>query len=350
MGSSVSNLKFWEEKPSLFGDKEEGANDSIYLSYHVFLALSILGGFIALDHLYLRSPVTFLAKIIVNVFCFGVWYWYDALQAIWNSDVIKLYGLSVPLMGPKGIGAGVLSKEKPSKLHWNFLIYSMCLLFGGVFGLDSFLVGDNRSGLIRLVSLISVIGVPIAIGWWCYNLFWYFTDTEYIINMNGPYFGREGGSFASRLLGLIPAFLVPIIESVLGPITASINLANTTVELAKSSVNELPKVASTVAGTVKGLIDASQQVGAITPLSTLATPEALQKSSNAQRSMKGGSLGEDLNALPYTLLGTVAFISIAGFAVTYYRSKKNVKPEADDSPPEPGVFRKSHQEKSTGAA
>jgi hypothetical protein len=64
----------------------------------------------------------------------------------------------------------------------------------------------------------------------------------------------------------------------------------------------------------------------------------------------GSMIDSDLNALPYTLLGTVAFISIAGFAVTYYRSKKNIKPEADDSPPEPGVLRKPHQEESTGAA
>jgi hypothetical protein len=112
------------------------------------------------------------------------------------------------------------------------------------------------------------------------------------------------------------------------------------------SVDKLPEVANTVAGTVKGLIDASQQVGTITPLAALATPATLQASSNKQR-MTGG--GDDLNVLPYTLLGTVAFISVAGFAATYYRSKKNVK-QADDSPPEPGVFRKPHQEKSTGAA
>jgi len=350
MGTTVSNLKFWEDKTPLFGDKEEGKNDSIYLSYNVFLGLSILGGFLALDHLYLRSPATFLAKIIINILCFGVWYWYDALQAVWNSDVIKLYGLSVPLLGPKGIGAGVLSKEIPSKLHWNFLIYSMCLLFGGIFGLDSFLVGDNRSGLIRLVSLISIIGIPIAIGWWCYNLFWYFTDTEYIINRNGSYFGREGGSFASRLLGFIPAFLVPIIESIVGPITATIGLASNTIELANHTVEKLPEVASTIAGTFKGLVDATQQVGAITPLSSLTTPAALQQSSNKQRVSGGSIVDSDLNMLPYTLLGTVAFISVAGFTVTYYRSKKNIKSKADDSPPEPGVFRKPHQEKSTGTA
>jgi hypothetical protein len=349
MGTTVSNLKFWEEKPSLFGD-EEGANDSIYLSYHVFLGLSLLGGFLALDHLYLRSPVTFLAKIIVNIFCFGVWYWFDALQAIWNSDVIKLYGLSVPLLGPKGIGAGVLAKKKPSKLHLNFLMYSMCLLFGGLFGLDSFLVGDNRSGLIRIISLISVIGVPIAIGWWCYNLFWYFIDTEYVINMNGPYFGRESGSFASRLLGFIPSFLVPIIEAAGEPVTATMSAIDSSAQLARATITELPNVANAF----KGVFDASQKAIGISPLSTLATVPAIEAEANAQRSQvktMGGSLADsDLNALPYTLLGTVAFISIAGFAVTYYRSKKNVKPEADDSPPEPGVFRKPHQEKSTGAA
>ena len=132
--------------------------------------------------------------------------------------------------------------------------------------------------------------------------------------------------------------------------TATIGLANNTVQLAQMSVDKLPEVANTVAGTVKGLIDASQQVGTITPLAALATPPTLQASSNKQRMAGGSMVGEsDLNMLPYTLLGTVAFISVAGFAVTYYRSKKNVKSK-DDSPPEPGVFRKPHQEKSTGAA
>jgi len=364
MGTGVSNLKFWEEQPSLFGNDEDGANNSIYLSYNVFLGLSLLGGFLALDHLYLRSPVTFLAKIIVNLLCFGVWYWYDALQAIWNSDVVKLYGLSVPVLGPKGIGAGVLAKEKPSKLHLNFLIYSMCLIFGGIFGLDSFLVGDNRSGVIRLISLITIIGTPIAICWWCYNLFMYFTDTEYVINMNGPYFGRPGGSFASRLLGFIPSFLVPIIKVFVDPVTEAIALGDKTVD-------KLPEVAREITGTFRGLVIASRQVGNISPLSALATDSALRAESDVQRakiaqqsqqtgpppsapplSQQGGGsmIDSDLNALPYTLLGTVAFISIAGFAVTYYRSKKNVKPEADDSPPEPGVLRKPHQEESTGTA
>jgi len=312
MGTTVSNLKFWEEIPPLFPKKDEGKTDSVYLSYNVFLGLSILGGYFALDHLYLRSPVTFLAKLIVNVLCFGVWYWYDALQAVWNSDVVKLYGLSVPMLGPKGIGAGVLAKEKPSKMHWNFLIYSICLIFGGMFGLDSFLVGDNRSGLIRLLSLISVIGAPIAIAWWAYNLFWFFTDTEYTINSNASFFGRASGSFTSRLLSFIPSFLIPIIESILGPITASVQAIDHTIQLANTTAQQIPEAIKVV----KGLVDASSQIGAITPLSSLATPEALQQASNAERTaQKGGVMmnamnvmsesqaiggSESLNALPYT--------------------------------------------------
>ena len=375
MGTTVSNLKFWEEKPTFFNKEEDDKKgDSVYLSYNVFLGLTLLGGYLALDHLYLRSPLTFLAKIIVNLFCFGVWYWYDVLQAVWNSDVVKLYGLSVPALGPKGIGAGVLAKDKPSKLHWNFLIYSLCLMFGGIFGLDSFLVGDNRSGLIRLISLITVIGAPIAIGWWAYNLFWYFTNTEYIIESNHVYFGRElgGGSFISRLLSFLPSFLVPIVvpivESIMGPITAAVQTVDHSVQLASNSV----KLATTAAEkipeameVVKGFVEAGSKIGTITPLSSLASPEALQQASVMQRAAQaGGSLAtqnvvpiqqiagqsEDLNVLPYTLIGIVTLISLAGFVVTYYRAKKHVATEYDDSPPEPGVLRKPNQEKPKRAA
>jgi hypothetical protein len=375
MGTTVSNLKFWEEKPTFFGKEDDQKQDSVYLSYNVFLGLTILGGYLALDHLYLRSPLTFVAKIVVNILCFGVWYWYDVLQAVWNSDVVKLYGLSVPALGPKGIGAGVLAKDKPSKLHWNFLIYSICLMFGGIFGLDSFLVGDNRSGLIRLLSLISVFFAPIAVGWWAYNLFWFFTDTEYTIDSNHIFFGRElgGGSFITRLLSFLPSFLIPIIvpivESVMGPITATMQTVDHSVQLATAAVDKIPEAVKVL----QGMVDASSKVGTITPLSALATPEALQQASTMARAAQaGGNIApvnaasisetlrttqatggsdttESLNALPYTLIGTVIFISLAGFIVTYYRAKKHVTPEYDDSPPEPGVLRKPDQEKPTRA-
>ena len=346
MGTTVSNLKFWLEELELFGNKEE-KGDSIYLSYKVFLGLTIVLGFFGLDHLYLRSPLTFLVKFIVNILFFGVWYLYDVSHALFNSDVVKLYGLGVPILGPKGIAAGVLSKEEPSKLHWNFFIYGLCLMLGGVFGLDSFLVGDNQTGAIRAILLISFIGAPIAIGWWVYHLFLFFTDTEGVINNNGDFFGKEGGTFKSRLLGMIPKFVLNIIEMFSGPLTGLVQAVatpiNKTADAAKAAATEIPALAENI----KGIVSAASSIGSITPLTATATQGALQTSSNTQRAQTGGEIqtGGNLNALPYTLLGTVAFISAAGLLLTYFRSKRNV-PEQDDSPPEPGVLRKPHQEKS----
>jgi hypothetical protein len=53
----------------------------------------------------------------------------------------------------------------------------------------------------------------------------------------------------------------------------------------------------------------------------------------------GAKESSNLNALPYTLLGTIVLIALSGFVATYYRSKKHVTVSQDDRPPEPGVFR-----------
>ena len=64
-----------------------------------------------------------------------------------------------------------------------------------------------------------------------------------------------------------------------------------------------------------------------------------ETTSTAQAKTLGGGASSNLNALPYTLLGTIVLIALSGFVATYYRSKKHVTPK-DDTPPEPGIFRK----------
>ena len=81
MGSSVSQIPYWlddKSSKSTTNTTSDGGNKAIYLSYDVFLGLSVLGGFFGLDHLYLRSPLTFIAKLITNIFTFGTWWLYDA--------------------------------------------------------------------------------------------------------------------------------------------------------------------------------------------------------------------------------------------------------------------------------
>jgi hypothetical protein len=79
MSSGISQIEYWREvnKPNKNANSAntknvtEGGPGAVYLSYDVFLGLSVIGGLLALDHLYLRSPLTFIAKLIVNVLTLG---------------------------------------------------------------------------------------------------------------------------------------------------------------------------------------------------------------------------------------------------------------------------------------
>ena len=216
MSPSVSQIDFWKEtnKPSsTLPNATEGGQGAAYLSYNVFLALSVLGGFLALDHLYLRSPLTFLAKLILNIFTLGAWWLYDASHAVFNRDVVKIFGLPLPGWGPKGIGAGTMASDVPDKKHMAFFAYGLALIFGGIFGLDSFLVGDKQSGFIRLISLITVIFAPLAIFWWGINLVKFFAKTKDVVEMNWEYFGapqpaEEKAPLVAQIVSKIPFLIV----------------------------------------------------------------------------------------------------------------------------------------------
>jgi hypothetical protein len=180
------------------------------------LILSILGGILALDHLYLRSPLTFLAKIVVNIFAFGIWWIYDATQATFNRDVIKMYGIGIPGFGPMGIGAGSLASDKPDPKHNSFLLYSLALIFGGLFGLDSYVTGDTKSGLTRLICLISIIFTPIAIIWWLINVLKLFFKTGDVIDANWEYFGAPKPEHLKKSLSTILVEKFPFLSGIIG--------------------------------------------------------------------------------------------------------------------------------------
>jgi len=380
MSVSVSEIKYWLEGSSFFNNEnEKGKEGAAYLSYDVFLGLSVLGGFFALDHLYLRSPLTFLAKLVVNIMFFGVWWLYDALQAIFNTDVVKVYGLGIPGLGPKGIAAGVLANPVPSGKHMRFFTYAAALFFGGIIGLDSFLVGDRQTGIIRLVSFVSMIFMPLAFLWWVYKVFQFFTNTKSVVNSYSNFFGAEGGSFGASFpflgwlfspSGWIQSIFGPIIDPLvdtaqmaIGTVDKTVNTVGKTVDLGKEALSKSAEIAGKVSEAVEL---ASQGMGAVAPLVTgpEVSEEAIQKALAKQKgtataatnvAMTGGALlANNLNILPYTMLGTITLIVIAGFALTYYRSRNHVSTftgtqQQDDTPPQPGVFGESHPKKSTGS-
>jgi hypothetical protein len=254
MSSGVSQIEYWRDsaKPKQANETstaaagkgvtavKEGGPGAIYLSYDVFLGLSIVGGLLALDHLYLRSPMTFVAKIVVNVLFLGAWWIYDASQAVFNKDVVKVFGLGIPGLGPQGIGAGVLGSDVPDKKHMAFFIYGLAVVVGGIVGLDSFLVGDKQSGLIRLVSLLSGVLAPIAVAWWLYNLMTFIFKTKDVTNMYWQYFGAPEPAEHGMTLGEKLAQKFPFIQKLFGPFA---------------------RVKNAVVGTAEGVIGTAEALG-----------------------------------------------------------------------------------------
>jgi hypothetical protein len=510
MSSSVSQIEYWREvnKPDKNTNSTnvkaitEGGPGAIYLSYDVFLGLSVIGGLLALDHLYLRSPMTFIAKIIVNVLTLGTWWLYDASQAVFNKDTVKVFGLGVPGMGPKGIAAGVLGSDVPDKKHMSFFIYGLGLLIGGIFGLDSFIVGDKMSGFIRLVCLITGILAPVAIFWWLFNTAKFLFKTKDVTNQYWEYFGAPQPAEHRMTWGEKLATKFPFLQKIFGPIAtvknAVVNTAeglvnnaenlveavalhpiNTAEEIIKAPIRAAEDIASEVSSVAKGVAtkvgqivetpinmvsgeigqitdeagniitkplnmvgdkassiisNASKKIGnSLTPAITAAgtaaataaeaivtpvkevvaaaaepfvepveqvvataqngisavrngislgknalntgstiadkalnvagntakaataalalAPQAAALSSGlttaAAKQALSQSGGGDSTILPYVLMGTLAIIVVSGLVVSYRRYRQNGQPQKNDEPPEPGVLRKSNQEKSS---
>lgn len=378
MSASVSQIEFWKEgirSKGSRGDTEEGGEGAVFLSYDVFLGLSLLGGFFALDHLYLRSPLTFIAKIVVNFLFFGVWWLYDAIQAVFHRDVVKVYGLGIPGFGPKGIAAGVLASEVPDKKHFRFLMYAVALFAGGGIGLDSFLLGDKQTGLIRLVCMLSVILAPIAIGWWAYNSFKLITDTKEVVQKHSEFFGAPSSNFADEAMAKYPflsLFFNPtdtiqrFINGIFGPVIqplqqtaqAAINTVDhvvktvdDTVVFGKEVVSKSGEIVDEVSKTVDKVASAMSATGSVVPgmaLYSQITPDAvsaeqvkMKGGAEVATAMVGGALlaSEGLKPLHMIVIGTIVLISVSGIYLTYHRSKNVAPKPRDDSPPEPGVFR-----------
>ena len=151
--------------------------------------------------------------------------------------------------------AGVLANDKADKKHLSFLIYSLALLFGGLFGLDSFIVGDKQSGFIRLVCLITGILAPIAIIWWLFNVGKFFLKTKDVTSQYWEYFGAPppsnyGQSILEKIINKIP-----LLEKIFGPINNVKNNVSNAVETAEDLAEGLTEnpVAS-----ILGLSDFSQ--------------------------------------------------------------------------------------------
>jgi len=367
MGASVSQINYWLATTGSKPDKgvtPVGGDKAIYLSYDVFLGLSVLGGFFGLDHLYLRSPLTFIAKLIVNIFTFGTWWLYDATQAIFNRDVVKIFGLGVPGLGPKGIAAGVLANDVPDKKHMAFFVYAMALFMGGIFGLDSFITGDKLTGFIRVMCLIIIIFIPVAIFIWLYKIAMFLFKTSDVIKQNSEYFGAPYTGFSiSGAFSFINAIFAPLLaplyafkDTILGTATTAVCTAKKVADTAVSTVKTVATEAAAVADVGTKLVQVPQTFAFNPPIAQQALgqiqtgqiPPGIPKAIP----MSGGGIINDNSVLPYMVIGTFGLIAVSGFILTYRRFRQNGKQHKTDEPPtpsEPGVLRESNKKESPKA-
>jgi hypothetical protein len=193
--------------PEMFDYTRKDFRGGPWYPYWTLVTFTTLGGFFGLDHFWLRSPTTGIIKCIVNIFTFGLWWMYDMLQVFGEKDSVMKHGLTVPLVGPLGIGAGMFVDNQPdvatsrSPLRW----MAYLLLMMTPFGFDSLVGGDSNGAFAKFFSILFPLMWPISFAWFFVNI-WYTVVTPKRL-------------FTEGLLRFFPftLFIDPKGPSVLGP-------------------------------------------------------------------------------------------------------------------------------------
>ena len=128
---------------------------------------SILG----LDHFYLRSPWTGVAKLF-TLGGFGLWWLWDALQVSFEKERVLDYGLSTPFDSVTGIAQGMIhdDHDKPSlyEQQTSYGMWFLATLFGFT-GIDSIMLGRSWLGIRKLIIFVIMISVVVPMfttgGW-----------------------------------------------------------------------------------------------------------------------------------------------------------------------------------------
>jgi TM2 domain-containing membrane protein YozV len=367
-----SSVKYWQ-KPTL--------------NYTIYWVLAVFLGFTGLDYLYLGSPLMFVAKILLNFMTLGFVWIYDALNATFNQDQVKLAGPFIPGFGPLGIGGGrFVDKDRPGPSSpedaakaMNFMYYGFGLMVLGFFGVDSFMTGDTLSGFLRLGSLLTFIFAPVAILWYIFNLYRYFIRTDMCLDMNWNYFGAPEPAEGDKCPNVLELFTVwalqttlTVIEYIPGLNVAAPILQNliASLKLAYGIVKKSAEVAVEVAGQVvegtQKLKTMQESLGQQLPVSSDQVKAAVAKATVVAPGIGGqtggGSLASissisplsvDSSVLGLVAVGVVLTIIVSSVTLTFWRAYQNVRrqegptgqdtrqrggEENNDDPPDPTAF------------
>jgi TM2 domain-containing membrane protein YozV len=148
-------------------------------NFYVFAILSILFGFIGVDHFYLRSFGTGAQKALTNFATLGLWYWWDLAQVLTQGKKVRKEGLSSPFDWILGIGRGVFEPlpditfpdgsriegnhppqqaggKKQYPAQKSYLIYAFLAICLGWLGADKFYMGYTGQGIAKVLSCFNI--------------------------------------------------------------------------------------------------------------------------------------------------------------------------------------------------
>lgn len=189
-------------------------------SYFVFVALSIVFGFVGLDHFYLRSFGTGVQKCIMNILTLGLWNWWDLIQIMTEGSKIRNEGLSSPFDWIQGIGRGTFvplpadrqqqqqqqqqaqgqqqsqgQQQQAQGQHGgggagegvayssekSYLLYTFLAVCFGWLGADKFYLGEIWQGFAKLISCFNIFLFLFGWMWVAWDAFHAFFMTSSVM-------------------------------------------------------------------------------------------------------------------------------------------------------------------------
>jgi len=131
-----------------------------------WLAVIPFIGFFGIDHWAIDSKFTGIAKLFVNLFTFGSWYAYDAVQ-VWNGvradmKTVQSEGLDIPFLQGFSIGKGKFDSEPVTNMSKNTQLWLLILfigLFGFIYYITTFFLTSTSGFFISSLASISFYSI-----------------------------------------------------------------------------------------------------------------------------------------------------------------------------------------------
>jgi hypothetical protein len=360
-------------------------------AYWMLIVATVFLGFFGLDHFFLRSPTTGILKLVINIFGLGLWWIYDMIQIVGDEESVRKHGLTAPLVGPLGVGAGAFleagQERDPSvKSPFRWLLYVLTLFLPVTFGLDMLAAGDFQGAIMKFLATVIPLLWPFLMLWGVVSvgrgLFMPKTLFEEGVDRVFPFSwiaGAKGSSVlgpkdivaegGSTLTGLLMPWIERFVPAVAAAGTAGVAVSKAVeagATAAKVAANTVTKASEALQGTVipaaaaigqmaKQVPNAVAGAGALSGkvLESLPTsPQAIQQMviQQAMKPMVGGGLigGSESSIVSNVIfIGLAVLMLIGSFQILRRRNpnfgfggtkKEDDGRQRNDTPPQPSRF------------